>query len=177
MEWFPDSETLSLWVVHHGAVALFTLLTLEIIALPIPGEALMILAGILMQKGDLSIATTAFAAFTGSLCGIHLSYALGHSIGHHLLVQYGSYVGITAAKLQKTHNWFCRFGKWTLIIGYYIPGVRHLTGFLSGATYLDYPNFARFAVIGAFIWITVFLSIGYFFSDYWMSMYHHITGP
>jgi len=174
MEWFPDSEVLSLWVMQYGGIALFSLLALEILALPIPGEPLMILAGVLMHKGDLQIPGTLAAAFAGSLCGIHLSYALGNSLGHHILVQYGSYVGITAAKLEKTHNWFKRFGKWTLIIGYYIPGVRHLTGFLTGASSLDYPTFARFAIFGAFVWVSVFISIGYFFGEYWVDAYNHL---
>lgn len=175
MDWIPDRETLQLWLIHYGGFALFTLLALEIIALPIPGEPLMLLAGVLMKNGDLFIPSTFVAAYAGAILGIHLSYFLGYTAGHSLLVKYGNYVGITSAKLQKAHDWFAQYGKWTLFIGYYIPGVRHLTGFISGASYLEYPTFALFAVFGALVWVTAFLSAGYFFSDYFMSVYQYIA--
>lgn len=175
MEFFPEHETLSLWLLHYGGFALFLLLALEIIALPIPGEPLMLIAGMLMDSGDLHITSTVLAAYLGALSGIHLSYFLGRTAGHHVLARYGCYVGITERKLQKAHDWFSRYGKWTLFIGYYIPGVRHLTGFLSGASELEYRIFALFAVTGALIWVTAFLSAGYFFSDYFRSIYALIT--
>lgn len=175
MDWIPDREALSLWLVHYGGFALFTLLALEIIAFPIPGEPLMLVAGVLMDNGDLNIITTVFAAYAGAIVGIHLSYLLGYTAGHHLLVKYGGYIGITNAKLQKAHDWVARFGKWALFIGYFIPGVRHLTGFLSGASYLEYPTFALFAGLGALLWVSTFLSAGYFFSEYFMSMYELIA--
>lgn len=175
MDFFPDHQALSLWLVHYGGFALFTLLALEIIALPIPGEPLMLMAGVLMDNGDLHIPTTVMAAYAGAISGIHLSYLFGRTAGHNILTKYGSYIGITERKLAKAHNWFGRFGKWTLFIGYYIPGVRHLTGFLSGASNLEYRTFAIFAICGAFIWVSIFLSAGYFFSQYFISIYELIA--
>lgn len=165
MEALMDNETLSLWLIHYGSFALFFLLTLGIIALPIPEETLMVLAGILMHKGLLHIPPTVIATYAGSICGISISYLLGRTLGNYFIHKYGSWIGLTEQRLQQAHSWFERFGKWALLIGYFIPGVRHFTGFSAGVTKLEYKQFAIFAYVGAILWGTLFLSLGYFFGN------------
>lgn len=170
MEYLQDSFTH--WLLEYGSIALFFLLALGIVALPIPDETLMVISGVLIHQGYLCPLPTVIAAYAGSMCGITLSYVLGYTAGHFIVKRYGKWVGITDQNLQKAHNWYEYYGKWTLTFGYFIPGVRHVTGIFAGMTELEYPVFALFAYTGAILWATVFLSIGYFFGPYWA----HILG-
>lgn len=165
MEALLDSNTLTTWILQYGGLALFILLTLGILALPVPEETLMVLCGILMQKGNLNIPSTVIAAYLGAMCGISMSYLLGRTAGHYVLAKYGKWIGLTHKRLEKVHTWFERFGKWTLFIGYFIPGIRHFTGFVAGTSDLTYRQFALYAYSGAFFWVSMFLSIGYFFGS------------
>ena len=54
-------------------------------------------------------------------------------------------------------------GKWALIIGYFIPGVRHLTGYVAGGLRLPWRYFALFAYSGALLWVSLFIGAGYVF--------------
>lgn len=90
MDFLPGIETFSLWLMQYGSFVLFILLTVGIIALPVPEETLMVIAGILMHKGKLAIPSTVLAAFLGSLCGITVSYWLGRTAGQYLITKYGS---------------------------------------------------------------------------------------
>lgn len=173
MDILPDMETFSLWLTHYGSFALFGLLALGIIALPVPEETLMVLAGILMFNGKLNIPSTIIAACSGSIFGITVSYLLGKSVGNYFLHRYGKWVGIKEKQINLVHEWFEKYGKWTLVIGYFIPGVRHLTGFSAGTTALEYKHFALFAYTGAVIWVSTFLSIGYFFGNYWLNILNY----
>ena len=175
MEYLPTQETLNFWLTQYGGFALFGLLALEIIALPIPGEPLMILAGVLLFKGELSILPTLIAAYAGSISGISVSYILGRTTGTTLLKKYGSRFGLTEKKMERVHDWFAHFGKWTLFIGYFIPGLRHFTGICAGISSLEFRDFAIFAYAGAFIWVSTFLSIGYFFGNHWLSIFETVT--
>ncbi len=175
MEVVPDIDTFSLWLVQYGSFALFGLLALGIIALPIPEETLMVIAGILIFQDKLNIFETIIAACGGSIFGITVSYLLGKTIGNYFLHRYGKWVGIKERQIHLVHDWFERYGKWTLFIGYFIPGVRHLTGFSAGTSSLEYKHFAIFAYTGAIIWVSTFLSIGYFFGNYWLSMLNYFT--
>jgi membrane protein DedA with SNARE-associated domain len=174
MEIFSNHEVIIQWLTHYGSVILFILLVLGIIALPVPEETLMVLAGVLMKQGSLNIPLTILAAYMGSICGISLSYAIGRTTGHYFIQKYGSWVGIGENHIQRAHRWFEHFGKWTLSIGYFIPGVRHFTGIASGMTQLEFKQFALYAYSGAAVWVSIFLSLGYFFSDYWFSAFENL---
>jgi membrane protein DedA with SNARE-associated domain len=121
---------------------------------------------------------TFLAAYFGSITGISISYAIGSTFGHRVLIKYGHYIHITEERLQKAHNWFEKTGRWTLIIGYFIPGIRHIVAIFAGTSELQLWEFALFAYTGGLIWTTTFLSVGYFFGDNWSSVLdiinHHI---
>lgn len=166
MEGLTDLTNLEIWLLQYGSIALFLLLALGIIALPVPEETLMVIAGALISHQKLHVLPTFTAALFGSICGITCSYMLGRTTGHFLIYRYGKWVGIGHKQVERAHNWFARFGRWALFIGYFIPGVRHFTGFIAGTTTLEYKNFALYAYSGALLWVSLFLSIGYFFGDY-----------
>lgn len=166
------SSSLVIWLLEYGSIALFVLLMLGIFALPVPDETLMVVAGILMAHGKLAILPTVIAAFLGTCCGITISYFIGRTAGIFLIRKYGHWIRLTEAKMQRVHNWFEKVGRWALFIGYFIPGVRHLTGYAAGISALEYRIFALFSYSGALIWCVLFLSIGYFLGNKWM----HIAG-
>lgn len=175
-------DTLTLWITQYGSFALFVLLALGIFALPIPDETLMLFAGVLIAHGKLPLATTFLAAAFGSMAGITISYTIGRTAGVFLIHRYGHWVHITEARMQRVHNWFERVGRWALLIGYFIPGVRHMTGYAAGITYMEYRHFAAFSYGGALLWVSAFLSLGYFVGDKWEHIeyvfyqhWHHIV--
>lgn len=157
------------WLSHYGITVIFVWFALGIFALPIPEESLLLLLGFLIAKGKLTFFPSLVAAYLGSCCGITSSYGLGRATGHFLTQSWGRYFGLTEKRYQLAHNWFERFGKWALVIGYFIPGVRHLTGYVAGALKLPYRYFALFAYAGAALWVSLFIGVGYYFHDHWHS--------
>ncbi len=123
------------WIAHYGYVAIFSLLVLGIIGLPIPDETLLLFVGYLIYKGQLRAIPSLASAFLGSLCGITLSYAVGRTFG--------------------------------LTFGYYVPGVRHLTAYVAGASKLELPVFALFAYSGGLLWAGTFIGLGYGLGQRW----------
>jgi len=174
MEFLPDHQTLSLWLIDYGSFALFALLTLGIIAFPVPEETLLVISGALMHTGHLHIPQTVIAAFAGSICGITASYFIGQSAGNYIMNRQGKWIDLWKKHLQRAHEWFERFGKWSLFIGYFIPGVRHFTGLIAGMSRLSFKEFALYAYTGAVFWVSIFLSLGYFFGQYGLSWYDQL---
>jgi membrane protein DedA with SNARE-associated domain len=172
MDLIPEGfhELFQFWLLHYGVLALFILLALGIIALPVPEETLLIFSGILISKGIFSIWPTFLCAYFGSILGITVSYLIGLFGGLIVIKKYGGYVGLTEKKMENAHNWFERYGKWILFVGYFIPGLRHFTGIFAGVSTLEYRHFAFFAYSGAFFWVTLFLSVGYFSGTYYENL-------
>ncbi len=159
-------HTLNLWLLNFGPFALFALLAVGIIALPVPEESLMLLSGILIDKGVLHPVYTVLAAYAGCLTGITVSYLLGRSSENYLVKKWGKIFGLTQERMAKFHSWFAKYGKWALFFGYFVPGVRHFTGFSAGLSRLEYKHFALFAYTGAIVWASTFLALGYYFGEY-----------
>ena len=160
-------ELINDWITHYGYFGLFTLLMLGIVGLPVPDETLLTFCGYLIYVQRFSFPVTLIVAFLGSVFGITLSYILGRSVGLFLLHKYGRYLFITPEKLQRAHEWFEKRGKWSLLVGYYIPGIRHLTAYTAGATKLELPTFMLFAYSGGFIWSLTFILLGYLLGEQW----------
>jgi membrane protein DedA with SNARE-associated domain len=155
------------WITQYGYIALFMLLMLGIIGLPIPDETLMVFCGYLISKGTFDPVATWLTAFAGSVCGITVSYMLGRKFGLKLIHNYGRYLRFTPDKLDKVLKWFDRIGHWTLFVGYYIAGVRHFSAVVAGTSGLRPPQFALYAYSGGAVWVTTFLTIGYFVGENW----------
>jgi membrane protein DedA with SNARE-associated domain len=155
------------WVTQYGYVALFALLVLGIVGLPIPDETLLVFSGYLVSRGHFHPVYTFLTGLLGSICGISLSYTIGRNLGRPAVLRFGKHVGITAERLDRVHRWFEKTGEWLLTFGYFIPGVRHFTALVAGTSDLDFRKFAVFAWAGALIWVTFFLALGYFVGEKW----------
>ena len=157
------TETILRWVTEYGYIGIFLLLTLG----TLPAEALAGFAGFLVYNGQLQLFPTIAAVFLGSVCGVTLSYGFGRTVGNYLIIKFGHVVQITEDKVTHVQTWFDRVGKWGLLFGYYLPGVRHLIAFGAGVSKLPLSVFALFAFTGGFIWSVTFISAGYFLGSQW----------
>ena len=148
-------------IAHYGYVAIFALLAAGVVLPLIPDETMLVIAGVFVQQSRLSFVPAVAAAFGGSLCGITISYMIGRSGLAHMLHRRAE------AQLRRVHDWFERFGRWTLFFGYFVVGVRHLTALVAGTSEMRFPVFAVFAYSGAFLWVVTFVSLGYFAGEQW----------
>ena len=150
-------QSMALWIGQYGYPAISMILIGGIVGIPVPDQLLLVLSGYLVLTHSLSLLPTLVAAVLGSIVGISLSYAIGRSSGSYL-----SRSGFAEARLQKARGWFERFGGWTLVFGYFIPGIRNLIGFTSGMMRLKLRHFAPYAYAGAILSSVTCVLAGYF---------------
>ncbi|HEU4963250.1 MAG TPA: DedA family protein, partial [Bacilli bacterium] len=106
-------------------------------------------------------------AFLGSMTGITISYSMGRRFGLPLIDRYGKRFGITERRLGVVNGWYNRFGKFVLIVGYFIPGIRHVTAFAAGMSKMHFGSFALFAYLGGIIWSLTFITLGKSLGVHW----------
>lgn len=145
------------WVLRHGYLGMYCLLAAGVVALPVPEDATLIMAGCLVARGRWAFAPTWAAAAAGCITGITISYVLGRFLGLVVLNRFGHHIGLAAERLDQAEAWFHRIGKWAFLVSYFIPGVRHVAALSAGTSHLRFPVFVLFAWSGAFIWSTTFL--------------------
>ena len=158
------------WIARHGYGAIFVLLMLGIIGMPVPDETLLVFAGYLSSKGTLQLERTVLTAFLGSACGISVSYVVGRFLGLPALLKLGPWLHLRVEHLDQARWWVERWGKYSLLLAYFIPGYRHLAAFLAGASLLQPTVFARFAYTGALVWASCFVGVGYVAGEEWQRL-------
>ena len=155
------------YIDQFGYIVLFISLMLEMIAFPLPGEVLMGYSGFLVYQGHLNWVLSIIIAGIGTSVGMTLSYWIGSKLGTPFFMKHGHRFHMGPERMEKTSRWFSKHGNKLLIIAYFIPGVRHITGYFSGITRKPFRTFALFAYSGAFLWVTVFISLGKILGPQW----------
>ncbi len=170
-------ELVSQWIALHGYPVIFGLFALGIIGLPIPNELLLAYLGYLTFRGELQPVPTVAFAFLGSVCGMSFNYLLGRTIGCYLVRRFGAWFHLTGEKVARAHDWFEHRGRWGLLAGYFLPGIRHATAFAAGTTRMHFLEFSVFTAAGALLWTVLFIALGYLLEDQWSRLteqIHHI---
>lgn len=145
--------------------------------MPVPDETLLTLSGYLAYSGRFALLPTIAVAFAGSATGMSVSYAAGRGPGLRVLRRLGPRLHLDAARLARAQSWFGRLGKWLIVVGYFVPGVRHLTALCAGAAQMPVRTFLPLALAGALTWSATFVLIGYGFGEEWLEgwrmLQHH----
>lgn len=157
---------------EYGYAVLFIGLLLEFIALPFPGETTMAYAGYLSYIGVLNFGWLLVVAFLGTTIGMTITYYIGLKAGLPFIKRFGKFMFLSPHKLEKTQQWFGRYGHNLIFIGYFIPGVRHFTGYFSGINALPFRKFILYAYSGALFWVILFLGLGKLFGPQWQVAFH-----
>ena len=162
------------WVSQYGYPGIFALLVLGIVGLPIPDETLLTFAGYLVFKHKLAFSPTVMTAFLGTACGITVSYALGRTVGLYVIHRYSRWLHVDAQKLDEVRRWYAHRGKYALVIGYFLPGIRHLTAYLAGSAGLSIRTFGVYAWSGGLLWSVTFIAFGYLLGEGWERAMEHL---
>jgi membrane protein DedA with SNARE-associated domain len=142
-----------LLVHRYGYLAVFGLILVESIGVPLPGEAVLIAAALFAGHAHALnifgvVATAAAAAGLGSLVG----YGLGRGAGSPLIARYGHFVGLTPARRRLGQFLFLRHGAKIVFFGRFVAILRTFAGLLAGANAMPLGRFAIFNGLGAIAW-------------------------
>lgn len=163
------------WMDQYGYMVLFFALMLELIALPVPGEVLMSYSGFLVSQGRLHWLASILFAGIGCSIGMTIAYLVGYKLGAPFFHKYGHRIHLGPERLEKVSRWFSKYGNKMLMIGYFIPGVRHVTGYFAGIMRIPFRSYALYAYLGAFIWTGTFISLGKILGPKWKEFHGSIS--
>lgn len=132
----------------------------------LPGDSLLFVAGALtaMPSIPMEINSLSLLLFIGAVAGDSCNYVIGRYFGEKMFSNPRSRF-FKPSTLEKTHDFFYRYGGKTIIIARFLPIIRTFAPFVAGMGKMNYRHFMTYNIIGAALWIATFCYAGYFFGD------------
>ncbi|HEX3630401.1 MAG TPA: DedA family protein [Candidatus Dormibacteraeota bacterium] len=151
-------------VQHYGYLAVFVVIALESLGIPLPGETTLITAALYAgATHQLNIEGVILAAIAGAIVGDNIGYLLGHWGGYRLLVRYGRYIRLDQAKVKVARHLFHRYGGRVVFFGRFVSILRAYAAFLAGVSRMPWRRFLVFNASGGIVWATLYGSAAYVF--------------
>ena len=153
--------------VHHlltqyGYAAVFILVGLESLGIPLPGETILITAGIYAgTTHKLSIWWIFAVAAAGAILGDNIGFWIGDKGGYRLLRRYGHYVRADEAKIKVGRYVFDRQGAKVVFFGRFVSVLRTYAAFLAGTLKMHWRRFLPFNAVGGLVWSAIYAFAAY----------------
>ncbi len=159
-------------VSEHGQWALFVILVIEEagVPMPIPGDFIIMFAGLQIAKDHLGFVAAALASILGVSIGASVLYFLFRWGGHPFVMRFGKYFMLPKKRVDKLEVWFNKRARVAVLIGRFIPGIRVFLSAISGLLELPYWLFLLQIVIASTLWVLFFLISGYYLGERWQGL-------
>ena len=136
-----------------------------LVVLPfLPGDSMLFAAGTIAAVGDMNIFVLMGLLIVAAILGDFVNFEIGKHFGQKLFSNPNSKI-FKQSYLQKTHDYYEKYGGRTIIIARFIPIVRTFAPFVGGMGNMNYAQFARYNIVGAVLWVVSFTTLGYFFGQ------------
>src|SRR5260370_29577671 len=161
---------------QYGLALVFANVLLEQVGLPIPAVPTLIVAGALAAEGELSPLAIFGVAFAGCMIGDALWYVAGRRYGRRVMTLLCRVSLSPDSCVRRTEFRFERWGKLTLVVSKFIPGLSTVAPPLAGAMRLGWPSFLLLNGLGAVIWAGAAIAAGMAFHTEINEFIVHLEG-
>ena len=151
-----------------GYAFIFLFMTVESSFIPFPSEIVMIPAGFLAARGELSfhaatpdLVVAVAVGLEGSLAGAYINYFLSARLGEPFLRRYGKWFFLSPAALDRSCEVFNRYGAAATFVCRLLPAIRQLISIPAGIARMPLGSFTLFTALGAGLWTAVLAGTGF----------------
>jgi membrane protein DedA with SNARE-associated domain/rhodanese-related sulfurtransferase len=152
------------FLLRYGYLLLFGWVLAEQLGLPLPAAPLLLAAGALVGTSRMNLAMALALPVSAVAISDAFWYELGRRRGMRLLQRLCRISLEPDSCVHRTQGRFERHGAWALVVAKFIPGLNAMAPPLAGASRMPWQRFAFFDAIGALLWVSVYIGVGYIFS-------------
>ncbi|CAN5663101.1 hypothetical protein BH18ACT11_BH18ACT11_12950 [soil metagenome] len=149
-------------IEQYGYLLILFAVMAESMGVPLPGETILIAAGILVQRGSLDLGDAILFGILGAVIGDQIGYWVGREGGRPFVLRFGRYVFITPARLGRAEAFFDRHGGKAVFLARFFSGLRVFGALVAGTSRMRWSTFVIYNALGGAVWATVAVLAGYF---------------
>jgi membrane-associated protein len=158
---------------YFGLTALVFVETGLLIGFFLPGDSVLVAAGLLASKGYINVYLLGALLTAAAIVGDTVGYHIGKASGPRLFTREDSLL-FNKKHLIRAHEFYERHGGKTIVIARFMPIVRTFAPVVAGMAGMTYMRFIAYNVVGAFVWVWSMLFTGYFLGQYVPGIDKHI---
>jgi membrane protein DedA with SNARE-associated domain/rhodanese-related sulfurtransferase len=147
-------------IEQYGLVLIFANVLAERVGLPLPAMPTLIFGGALAAAGKLSAPEVFGVAFIACVLGDTLWYAAGVYYGRRVISLLCRISVSPDSCVRQTENRFAQWGRFTLVIAKFVPGLSTVVRPLAGTIHLGWWRFELFNGLGAALWVGAAVVVG-----------------
>lgn len=157
-------------IVQYGTFAyalLFAVIFAEtgLVLTPfLPGDSLLFTVGALAARGSLNVAGLILVLAAAAIAGDTVNYWIGAAVGPRVF-RAGRSRWLNPRHLDRTHQFYEKYGSMTIILARFVPIVRTFAPFVAGIGRMTYWRFLTYNIVGGIVWVVLFVLGGYFFGN------------
>ncbi len=136
------------------------LMAIESCNIPLPSEAVLPFAGILVNKGVMNFHIAALFGAIGCVLGSIPSYYLGYFGGRPFVEKYGKYFLVSQKDLEDADKWVDKYGDWAFFLCRMLPVIRTFISFPAGILRARKRIFFTLTFLGSLIWCYFLVYVG-----------------
>jgi len=151
-----------------GYTVLFAIVFAEtglLIGFFLPGDSLLVTAGLVASAGVLNIWWLNVILIVAAVVGDSTGYAIGRRLGPRLFTRQKSLL-FNPAHVERTRHFYERYGAKTIVIARFVPIVRTFAPVLAGVGEMEYRRFVFYNVAGGVGWVVSMTSAGYLMGQF-----------
>ncbi len=154
------SSTMEHIITVLGPWGVSLLMAIESCNIPLPSEAVLPFAGILVNKGVMNFHVAAIFGAIGCVLGSIPSYYLGYFGGRPFVEKYGKYFLVSHKDLEEADAWVDKYGDWAFFICRMLPVVRTFISLPAGILRARKRTFFTLTFLGSLIWCYLLVYVG-----------------
>src|ERR687890_190087 len=135
-------------IEQYGYLLIFFGVMAESMGVPLPGETILISAGIVAQRGSLNLGDAILLGILGAVVGDQIGYWIGREGGRPFILRYGRYVLITPQRLERAEAFFARHGGKAVFMARFFSGLRVFGALVAGVSRMHWGTFIFYNALG-----------------------------
>ena len=141
-----------------GYVAIFVIVVLGNVGLPVPEETVLTIGGYLAWQGQLRFWLVALVGVVSAMAGDNLGYWLGRRHGQRVLARL---MATAPGRVEKMQRFVRDHGALSVFVARFVTGLRFMAGPLAGSTGLSPGRFFIANLLGAVVYVPIIVGVGY----------------
>jgi membrane protein DedA with SNARE-associated domain len=135
-----------------GYAAVFALIAVETMGIPVPGETALIAAALLAHRGQMDIVPLVAIAAAAAILGDNVGFTIGRHGGRRLLLRPGPFRHHRQRVIDYGEPFFERHGPKAVFLGRWVSGLRIASAWLAGINGMNWPTFLFWNALGGIVW-------------------------